>query len=94
MWWYRKGIHLNFALLSESSKHKFALIAIELCCHVPYSAPMTLKPLPQYNPHLRNAKGHQRALRASVLSSIAIEGVRNAAECALNLASSKVIGNG
>jgi len=44
---------------------------------------MASKSLFQHNPHLRNAQEYQRALRASVLSSIAIEGVRKAAERAL-----------
>lgn len=44
---------------------------------------MASKSLLQHNPHLRNAQDYQRALRASVLSSIAIEGVKKAAERAL-----------
>ncbi|MCX7185054.1 MAG: hypothetical protein NTW90_07465 [Nitrosospira sp.] len=44
---------------------------------------MASKSLFQHNPHLRNAQEYQRALRAGVLSSIAIEGVRKAAERAL-----------
>jgi len=44
---------------------------------------MASKSLFQHNPHLRNAQEYQRALRASVLSSIAVEGVRKAAERAL-----------
>lgn len=44
---------------------------------------MASKSLLQQNPHLRNAQEYQRALRASVLSSIAIEGVKKAAERAL-----------
>jgi len=50
-------------------------VAVELSLHVPYSAAMVPKSLFQHNPHLRNAQEYQRALRASVLSSIAIEGV-------------------
>jgi hypothetical protein len=45
---------------------------------------MAPKPLFQHNPHLRNAQEYPSALRASVLSSIAIEGVKKAAERALN----------
>lgn len=44
---------------------------------------MAPKSLLQQNPHLRNAQDYQRALRANVLSSTAIEGVRKAAERAL-----------
>ncbi|MHB1085985.1 MAG: hypothetical protein ACYCZA_14250 [Thiobacillus sp.] len=44
---------------------------------------MAPKSLLQQNPHLRDAQDYQRALRASVLSSIAIEGVKKAAERAL-----------
>lgn len=44
---------------------------------------MASKSLLEHNPHLRNAQDYQRALRVSVLSSIAIEGVRKAAERAL-----------
>lgn len=66
-------------------------MAVELSLHVPYSAAMVPKSLFQHNPHLRNAQEYQRALRASVLSSIAIEGVRKAAERALNNSTSKVV---
>ena len=66
-----------------------AFVAVELSRHVPYSAPMAPKSLLQHNPHLRNAKEYQRALRASVLSSIAIEGVKKAAERALSPAARK-----
>ncbi|MDO8811796.1 MAG: hypothetical protein Q7J38_07195 [Gallionella sp.] len=41
---------------------------------------MAPKSLLENNPHLRNKQEYQRALRASVHSSIAIEGVRKAAE--------------
>ncbi|WP_239187925.1 hypothetical protein [Candidatus Nitrotoga sp. HW29] len=58
-------------------------MAVELLRHVPYRAVMAPKSLLQHNPHLRNAQEYQRALRASVLSSIAIEGVKKAAERAL-----------
>jgi hypothetical protein len=44
---------------------------------------MAPKALIQQNPHLRNAQDYQRALRANVLSSTGIEGVRKAAERAL-----------
>ncbi|MEQ1527424.1 MAG: hypothetical protein ABL911_11860 [Gallionella sp.] len=50
---------------------------------------MATKSLLQQNPHLRNAQEYQRALRASVLSSIAIEGVKKAAERALTPISDK-----
>ena len=59
------------------------IVAVELSLHVPYSAVMASKSLFEHNPHLRNAQEYQRVLRASVLSSIAIEGVRKAAERAL-----------
>jgi hypothetical protein len=45
---------------------------------------MAPKALIQQNPHLRNAQDYQRALRANVLSSTGIEGVRKAAERALS----------
>ena len=63
--------------------------AVELSRHVHYSGVMAPKSLLQHNPHLRNAKEYQRALRASVLSSIAIEGVKKAAERALSPVSGK-----
>lgn len=50
---------------------------------------MSKKSLIQQNPHLRNAQDYQCALRASVLSSIAIEGVKKAAERALPPAADK-----
>ena len=62
--------------------------------YVPYSATMASKSLLQQNPHLRNAQDYQRALRTSVLSSIAIEGVKKAAERALNNATRKVVKHG
>ena len=37
---------------------------------------MAPKSLLEHNPHLRNAQEYQCALRVSVLSSIAIEGVK------------------
>jgi len=52
---------------------------------------MAPKSLLQQNPHLRNAQEYQRALRASVLSSTAIEGVKKAAERALKNSTSKVV---
>ena len=66
-------------------------MAVELSHYAPYSAGMNPKSLLQHNPHLRNAQEYQRALRASVLSSIAIEGVKKAAERALNKSTSKVV---
>ena len=62
--------------------------------YVPYSAAMVSKSLFQQNPHLRNAQDYQRALRASVLSSIAIEGVKKAAERALNKPTGEVTKHG
>jgi hypothetical protein len=44
---------------------------------------MAPKSLLQQNPHLRNAQDYKRALRTNVLSSMAIEGVKKAAERAL-----------
>ncbi|RFC41194.1 MAG: hypothetical protein DID89_2727546132 [Candidatus Nitrotoga sp. CP45] len=58
-------------------------MAVELPHLVRYSSGMASKSLLEHNPHLRNAQEYQRALRASVLSSIAIEGVIKAAERAL-----------
>ena len=52
---------------------------------------MASKSLLQHNPHLRNAQEYQRALRACVLSSIAIEGVKKAAERALVNSTGKVV---
>jgi hypothetical protein len=51
---------------------------------------MAPKSLLQQNPHLRNAQDYQRALRTNVLSSMAIEGVKKAAERALSPASAKL----
>lgn len=67
-------------MLSYTRKHT---TAVELPRLVRYSSGMAPKSLLEHNPHLRNAQEYQRALRASVLSSIAIEGVRKAAERAL-----------
>lgn len=50
---------------------------------------MAPKALIQQNPHLRNAQDYQRALRANVLSSTSIEGVKKAAERALSPAPGK-----
>ncbi len=44
---------------------------------------MASKSLLQQNPHLRNAQDCQCVLRANALSSMAIEGVKKAAERAL-----------
>jgi len=44
---------------------------------------MRKKSLFETNPHLKGNKSYEAALRTSVLSSIAIEGVRKAAERAL-----------
>lgn len=66
-----------------------AFVAVELSPFVTYSAVMAPKSLLEHNPHLRNAQDYQRTLRDSVLSSIAIEGVRKAAERALAHANKK-----
>ena len=55
-----------------------------------YSVTMSPKTLIQQNSHLRNAQDYQRALRANVLSSTAIEGVKKAAERALASAPGKL----
>ena len=55
-----------------------------------YSVTMPPKTLIQQNAHLRNAQDYQRALRANVLSSTAIEGVKKAAERALATAPNKL----
>jgi hypothetical protein len=47
------------------------------------------KSLLQQNPHLQSGKQYQKALRANVLSSMAIEGVRKVAEKALPAAPAK-----
>ncbi|MHB9102241.1 MAG: hypothetical protein ACYC2E_12085 [Sulfuricella sp.] len=44
----------------------------------------------QQNPHLRNAKSYREALRLNVVSSMAIEGVKKAAEKALPASGKKV----
>jgi len=66
-------------------------LTVEKSHLVRYSAAMAPKSLLQQNPHLRNAKDYQRALRTNVLSSMAIEGVKKAAERALSPASGKKI---
>ena len=63
--------------------------AVEQTSPFSYSLPMAPKALIQQNPHLRNAQDYQRALRANVLSSTGIEGVRKAAERALSPAFGK-----
>lgn len=45
---------------------------------------MTTKSLLKHNPHLRDAQEYRRDLRVNVLSSMAIEGVKKAAERALS----------
>lgn len=55
----------------------------------PYTFPMKKKSLLQQNPHLQGSKRYQDALRANVLSSMAIEGVRKVAEKALPAAPAK-----
>ena len=72
------------ASLYQLHRKCVAFVAVELSPHVHYSTVMVPKSLLQHNPHLRNAQEYQRALRASVLSSIAIEGVKKAAERALS----------
>lgn len=76
------------------SRPQDQIVVVELSPHVPYSAAMTQKSLLQHNPHLRNAQNYQRTLRASVLSSIAVEGVKKAAERALNNPTRKVAKHG
>lgn len=71
-----------------ASAHAFA--TVEQSPHVPYSVGMASKSLLQQNPHLRNAQDYQRALRTNVLSSMAIEGVKKAAERALPPATPKL----
>lgn len=66
-------------------------MAVELSDLVRYSSSMAPKSLLEHNPHLRNAQEYQRALLASVLSSIAIEGVKKAAKRALNTPTGKVV---
>lgn len=58
--------------------------AVEQTGGFSYSSPMAPKALIQQNPHLRNAQDYHRALRANVLSSTGIEGVKKVAERALS----------
>lgn len=67
----------------DSVSENNAVAAVESSPHVPYSVVMASKSLLQHNPHLHNAEEYQRALRTNVLSSMAIEGVKKAAERAL-----------
>ncbi len=90
----QKWHSLAFVSLYQLHHKCVAFVAVELSRHVPYSTVMDPKSLLQHNPLLRNAKEYQRALRASVLSSIAIEGVKKAAERALNPTTCKVAKNG
>ena len=64
--------------------------AVEHTKPISYSPAMTPKALIQQNPYLRNAQHYQRALRANVLSSTGIEGVKKAAERALAAAPGKL----
>ena len=64
-------------------------MAVEKLYLVRYSAAMAPKSLLEHNPHLRNAQDYQRALRTNVLSSMAIEGVKKAAERALSTVADK-----
>lgn len=50
---------------------------------------MSAKTLYRHSPNMRHTQEYQRILRVSVLSSIAIEGVKKAAERALSLAPDK-----
>jgi len=50
---------------------------------------MPKKSLIASNPHLKDAQAYRQALRVNVLSSMAIEGVRKAAEKALPLAKTR-----
>lgn len=49
----------------------------------PYTIFMNKKSLFEQNPHLKGKQSYEEALRLNVLSSMAIEGVRKAAEKAL-----------
>ena len=64
--------------------------AVEQISQFFYSVTMPPKTLIQQNAHLRNAQDYRRALRANVLSSTAIEGVKKAAERALASAPGKL----
>lgn len=52
---------------------------------------MQKKSLLQQNPHLKNKTAYAAALRVNVLSSMAIEGVRKAAEKALPRKAAKLV---
>jgi hypothetical protein len=52
---------------------------------------MSKKSLIASNPHLKNAQAYRQALRVNVLSSMAIEGVRKAAEKALPPSTAKIV---
>lgn len=53
-------------------------MAVELSPCVYYSALMAPQLRLEFNPHLRNAREYQRALRVSMLSWISIENVKKA----------------
>lgn len=55
-----------------------------LAVEAPILVAMQKKSLLTQNPHLKNAKAYRQALRVNVLSSMAIEGVRKAAETGLS----------
>lgn len=71
--------------MKEDSFPKYLMLAVE----TPILVSMQKKSLLTQNPHLKNAKAYQQALRVNVLSSMAIEGVRKAAETALSPATRK-----
>lgn len=62
---------------------------LDACDWGSYTTSMQKKSLLTQNPHLKNTKAYQQALRVNVLSSMAIEGVRKAAETALSPAARK-----
>ena len=55
-----------------------------------YTSSMQKKSLLQQNPHLKDKAAYAAALRLNVLSSMAIEGVRKAAEKAVPAKASKL----
>lgn len=57
---------------------------LDACDWDSYTTSMQKKSLLTQNPYLKNNKAYQQALRVNVLSSMAIEGVRKAAETALS----------
>lgn len=67
----------------DSVSDNNAVAAVESSPNVPYSVAMASKSLLQHNPHLQNEQKYRCALRTNVLSSMAIEGVKKAAERAL-----------